>query len=78
LGTGTLHSVNIPVPEKLNRERIQDMAARKLLRLEKRGSLPEASLSVCDRPPCIFKGCCHSPKPFEPNWKTGFVQWVEK
>jgi hypothetical protein len=54
------------------------MAARKLLRLEKRGSLPEVSLSVCDRPPCIFKVCCHSPQPFEPNRKTGFVHIAEK
>jgi hypothetical protein len=67
-------TVEVPAPEKVLRERILEMAERKLERLAKITKLPEASMSVCDRPPCQFKGCCWSVQEYEPSEKTGFVE----
>jgi len=67
-------TVDIPVPEAPVVQRIRDMANRKLERLAGMKKIPEASMSVCDRPPCPFKGCCWSATPYEPSEKTGFVQ----
>lgn len=67
-------TVEVPVPETVMRDRILAMAERKLERLAKISELPEASMSVCDRPPCPFKGCCHSAIEYEPSRKTGFIQ----
>lgn len=72
-----LFTVEIPVPEKPEVQRIRDMADKKLERLAKlasRANLPEASLSVCDRPPCPFKGCCWSAKPYEPKDSSAFAR----
>lgn len=69
-----LFTIEILVPGKSEIGRIRDMAARKMERLEKTKSLPEASLSVCDRPPCPFRGCCHSEVPYSPSEKTGFIR----
>ncbi len=67
-------TVELPVPGKAQLMRIREMAAKKLDRLDKLGKLPEASMSVCDRPPCSFRGCCWSEEPYLPSSKTGFVQ----
>jgi hypothetical protein len=66
--------IELPVPAKSELGRIGDMAARKLDRLAKTKGLPEASLSVCDLPPCPFRGCCWSEVPYDPSPKTGFVR----
>lgn len=65
-------TVDIPLPDRLVQERIQDIAARKLERLTKLTERPEASMSVCQR--CPFKGCCHSETPYLPSEKGGFVR----
>jgi hypothetical protein len=64
---------DLPIPPKVQLERIRDMAARKLDRLAGMKAKPEASMSVCDRPACQFKGCCWSEKLYEPSGKSGFV-----
>ncbi len=53
-------NVDLAVPEKNARQRIMDLAARKLERLEGMKELPEMQLTGCDWPrPCIFRGPCH-------------------
>jgi hypothetical protein len=65
--------VDLPVPPKVQLQRIRDMAARKLDRAMKMTAKPEPSLSVCDRPACPFKGCCWSETPYTPSTKSGFA-----
>lgn len=67
-------TVEIPVPGVAETDRIRAMAARKLERLMRITETPEPSLSVCDRPPCPFRGCCWSETPYEPSERTGFVR----
>lgn len=67
-------TVDIPLlPNILLPENIESIAARKLERLAGTTELPEKSMSVCDRPPCPFKGCCWSEVEYEPSEKAGFV-----
>lgn len=67
--------VDIPVPEEVQRQRIVDMAARKLEQLYAITEKPEASLSVCDWPvKCPFHQCCHVLPERDPNEKNGFVR----
>jgi hypothetical protein len=65
--------IDLPTPSPPHHLRIGDMAARKLDRLMTMTKRPEASMSVCDRPACSFKGCCWSEQQYEPGTKTGFV-----
>lgn len=67
-------TIDIPVMEAGQRQRLLDMASRKLERLASIEELPEPSLSVCDRPPCPFRGCCHSEKPYLPSESQMFAQ----
>jgi hypothetical protein len=54
-------TVNLAVPEKTARQRILDMAARKLERLAAMTELPDPQLTGCDWPvPCLFRGPCHA------------------
>ena len=65
--------VDIAVPGKMERQRILDLAARKLEKLEKMAELPDQNLSTCDWPkPCVFRGPCH--RGSEPSEKNGFIQ----
>jgi hypothetical protein len=66
--------VEIPVPGMETVKRVREMAMRKLNRLAKMRETPEASMSVCERPPCPFKGCCWSNVGYEPSEKTGYVK----
>lgn len=53
--------VDIPVPEKAARQRILDMAARKLEKIQNLDSLPDPQLTGCDWPvPCLFRTPCHA------------------
>jgi hypothetical protein len=64
--------VDIPCPEKLERQRVSDLASRKLERLDKIKTLPDQSLSVCDWPvPCPHRRHCHANE--EPSGRYGFV-----
>jgi hypothetical protein len=65
--------IEIARPDPVVRKRILEMAARKIERLSRWMIPPEPSLSVCDRPPCPFRGCCWSEEPYEPNERRGFV-----
>jgi len=54
-------TVEIPVPEKSARQRILDLTASKLEKVQNLDSLPEPQLSTCDWPvPCCFRENCHS------------------
>jgi len=77
LDDGVLHdacfTVKIAVPEKAARQRILDMAMRKLERLKKMDKVPDPQLTGCDWPtPCVFRGPCH--RGLEPGAKNGFVE----
>lgn len=67
-------TVDIPVMDAGGRTKLLDMAKRKLDRLASIEELPEPSLSVCDRPPCPFRGCCHSQEPYTPDKSGLFVR----
>lgn len=66
--------VDIPVPEEVQRQRIVDMAARKLEQLYAITEKPQPNLSTCDFPvPCQFRGLCHTLPEREPSEKNGFI-----
>lgn len=53
--------VEIPVPGKVELQRLRDMAARKLERLAGMTELPDQQLSTCDFPiPCVYQRECHA------------------
>lgn len=67
--------IDIPVPEKIAQQRIVDLAARKLERLDKLRELPDQNLSTCDWPkPCCFRNNCHAQN--EPSGRYGFVRFT--
>jgi hypothetical protein len=54
-------SVEIPALEKSARQRILDLAASKLEKVQNLDSLPEPQLSTCDWPQkCLFRDDCHA------------------
>lgn len=66
-------NVSVPVPEKTARQRIVDLAQRKLEIIAKMSTVPDKNLSTCDWPtPCSFRSPCHSGN--QPSIKYGFVQ----
>jgi hypothetical protein len=66
-------SVEIPVPEKTARQRIVDLAARRLDEIYRTKELPPQQLSTCDFPvPCCHRGHCHKGDP--PSGRYGFVK----
>lgn len=67
--------VDVPLPEELMCQKIRDMAARKLERLQNMKELPESQLTGCDWPiPCLFRRCCGSVPERKPSEKLGFVR----
>ncbi len=67
-------SVEIPLPEKAARQKVIDLAAKKLDILYSTKELPEPNLSTCFWPSrCHFINCC-SKGESEPNGKYGFVR----
>jgi hypothetical protein len=67
-----LFKIDVAVPEKVSRQRIVDLANRKLDRIEKIKVLPEQNLSTCDWPsPCVHRRHCHAGE--EPSERYGFV-----
>jgi hypothetical protein len=55
--------VEIPVPEAPARQRILDLTASKLEKVQNLDSLPEPQLSTCDWPvSCVFRANCHANK----------------
>jgi hypothetical protein len=60
----TCFSVTVPVPEKQARQKVLDLAARKLERLaQMTNDPPDQNLSTCDWPSvCLYRGCCHAGK----------------
>lgn len=71
-----LFKIDVAVPEKVSRQRIVDLANRKLDRIEKMKVLPDQSLSVCDWPvPCQFRRNCHGGE--EPSGRYGFLSRID-
>lgn len=65
--------VDVPVPEKVSRQRILDLAARKLEAIQNLDKKPDQNLSTCDWPiPCTFRSPCH--KNDTPSGRYGFVR----
>lgn len=66
-------NVEIPVPKPEQRQRIIDLAQRKLNFMRDTKTLPDQCLSVCDWPvPCAFRTPCHALE--EPGPVYGFVR----
>jgi hypothetical protein len=66
-------NVELPVPEPTARQRIVELAARRLAVLDGIEALPDTQLTGCDWPvPCVFREPCHKGR--EPSTKNGFVQ----
>jgi hypothetical protein len=67
-----LFKIDIPVPEKNARQKIVDLAERRLDKLWSMKALPDQQLSTCDWPtPCDFRSNCHANQ--EPSSRFGFV-----
>jgi len=65
--------VDVPVPEKVARQKIIDLAIRKLEIIDGMEDKPDQNLTTCDWPsPCFFRVPCH--KNEEPNSRQGFVR----
>jgi hypothetical protein len=65
--------VDVPVPEKVSRQRIIDLAQRKLEAVMTMREKPDQNLSTCDWPVvCSFRSPCHSGN--QPSVKYGFVK----
>jgi len=70
-----LFRVDMPTLPEVHRQRILDMAHRKMDHLASLQSTPEANISTCDWPvPCQFRPLCHSLPEREPSEKNGFVR----
>ena len=68
-----LFVIDIPVPDKLARQKILDLAKKKLYRVQKLKEEPDRQMSTCDWPRvCKFRNNCHSGNP--PSRKYGFIQ----
>ena len=67
-----LFSIEIPLPTKENRQRIVDLAKKKLDIFRKTTELPMQNLSTCDWPViCPFRNPCHSNQ--QPSGRFGFI-----
>jgi hypothetical protein len=68
-----LKRYDIPVPRPDARERILDLARKKLAIVHGTTELPMQQYSTCDWPqPCVFRSPCHAQE--EPSPAYGFVQ----
>lgn len=67
-----LFKIDIAVPEKVARQKIIDLAMRRLDKLVSMRALPDQQLSTCDWPtPCDFRLNCH--RGDQPGARYGFV-----
>lgn len=67
-----LFRIDIAVPEKPARQKINDLAAKKLDKIDKMKALPDRNLSSCDWPsPCQFRRICDNDD--VPSPRYGFV-----
>ncbi len=67
-----LFRIDVPVPDKVSRQQIIDLANRKLDNFAKTRTLPDKNLSTCDWPsPCVHRKHCHANE--EPSGRYGFV-----
>lgn len=65
--------IDVPVPEKVSRQRILDLAARKLEAIQLLKKKPDQNLTTCDWPlRCKFIAPCHRNE--EPSGRYGFVK----
>lgn len=76
IGDGVLQDlcfkVDLPLPDKIQRQKIIDLEARKVDLINAMESLPDPNLSTCDWPTiCPMRGPCHANQ--EPSRKWGFV-----
>jgi hypothetical protein len=77
LGDGVLEDClkryDIPVPREEARQRIVDLARKKLAIMRGTTELPDQCMSVCDWPvPCAFRAPCHAQQ--EPGPAYGFIK----
>jgi hypothetical protein len=71
--TDVLLKVDIPVPTAEARQRIVDLATRRLEEIQNLDKLPEQQLSTCDWPKvCAHRNHCHAGE--EPSGRYGFVR----
>jgi len=72
-----LFRVDIPILENTQRQKVLDLAKRRLDRLSNLEHTPEPQLSTCEFPvPCQFRRCCHGKQECEPSEKQGFIRLV--
>lgn len=68
-----LKKYDIPVPKEEARQRIRDLAVKKLNVIRNTSELPDQNYSTCDWPsPCAFRAPCHAQQ--EPGPAYGFVR----
>lgn len=66
--------IDLPVLPELQRNKLRDMAEKKLQRIYSLKATPEPNLSSCEWPvACVFKKCCWSNPEREPSEKNGFI-----
>ena len=69
--------VDIPVPDQPARDKIVELASKRLEQIYKLKALPPQQLSTCDWPsPCLFRSNCHRDE--QPSGRYGFVQIEQK
>jgi len=66
--------IDIPVLEKIHRQKVLDLARRQLDRMDSIRETPDLQLSGCRWPaPCQFLRCCHGTTEREPSEKSGYL-----
>lgn len=71
-----LFKIDVAVPDKVSRNRIVDLADRKMDKVERIKVLPDQNLSTCDWPvPCAHRKHCHAGE--EPSGRYGFLPQVD-
>lgn len=66
-------TMDLEVPGPAEQSKVRQMARAKLDRITRATKVPEAAMSVCDRPPCPFKACCWGKGETVPSESRGFV-----
>jgi hypothetical protein len=66
--------IDLPTLPELQRNKLRDMAEKKIQTIHSLTETPEQNLSSCEWPvPCVFKRCCWSNPEREPSEKTGYL-----